>query len=105
MKLGFIGHLYNEVSRNSKAIIFQCEAYYNKKCYGRVYLNLSMTEIVLKEKSIKHNHLPNFKSIHIAKIKEKIKRAARETDEITSLIILNAIPQLSKEALPRLLLS
>ena len=59
----------------------------------------------LKEKSIKHNHLPNFKSIHIAKIKEKIKRAARETDEITSLIILNAIPQLSKEALPRLLLS
>ena len=100
IKLGYKGYLYNEVTRNASSIRFRCEMSHNKKCPGRQYTNLAMTEIVQEEKSVRHNHLPDHKNIQLVKVKEKIKSAAKETDETTAQIISAAIPQLSKEALP-----
>ena len=56
--------------------------------------------LVSESKAVKHSHLPNHKEFEIIKVKQKIKTAARDTDESTSQIILNALPELSKEALP-----
>ena len=49
-----------------------------------MYNNLAMLEIVQEAKSIPHNHLPNNKNNQLAKVKEKIKTAAKETEETTA---------------------
>ena len=59
--------------------------------------NKNMSEVVSESKAVKHSHLPNHKEFQIQKVQQKIKAAAKDTEE-TSQIILNALPELSKEA-------
>ena len=99
IKLGHKEFLYNQVTVNATANRFRCELYQSKKCPGRIYTNLAMNEVVSESKAIKHNHLPNHKNIEIRRVKQKIKTAARETEESTAQIIHAALPELSKEAL------
>ena len=86
IKLGHKGFLDNEMTQNATSICFRCEAYCTKKCQGKMFNNLAMLEIVQEAKSIRHNHLPNHKNIQFAKVREKIKTAARETEETTAQI-------------------
>ena len=65
-----------------------------------MYTNKNMNEVVSESKAVKHSHLPKHKEFQIRKVQQKIKAQARDTEETTSQIILNALPELSKEALP-----
>ena len=47
--------------------------------------------LVSESKAVKHSHLPNHKQeFQIRKVQQKIKTAARDTEETTIQIILNA---------------
>ena len=63
-----------------------------------MYTNLAVNEVVSESKAVKHNHLSNFKSQEIRKVKERIKTAAIHTEEAMTQII-QALPELSYEAL------
>ena len=54
----------------------------------------------MQEKHVRHNHLVSHEDIQLAKLTHEVVTKARDTQEATSQIISNALPELSKSSLP-----